>query len=62
MRISLSFFFLFTVIVGVLLFTRRMRLAAFLVSAIWGFLLAQTTIAPGVNDFLREVGRLLGGQ
>lgn len=62
MRISVSLFFLFTVTVGVMLFLRRLRVAAFIVSAIWGFLLAQTTAAPGVRSFLSEVARLFGAR
>jgi hypothetical protein len=62
MRITLSFFLIFTIIVVALLFMKRLRVAAFLVSAVWGFLLAQTAFAPGVNSFLTSLGRLFGGQ
>lgn len=62
MTISFSLFFLFTITVGALLFLRRLRVAAFLVSAIWGFLLAQTTAAPAVRSFLSEVARLFGAR
>lgn len=62
MKITISLFLLFTIIVGVLLFMKRMRAAAFLVSAVWGFLLAQTTAAPGVNNFLTDLARLVGAR
>jgi hypothetical protein len=61
-RVTLSFFFIFTIIVVTLLFLKRLRVAAFLVSAVWGFLLAQTAFAPGVSNFLTSVGRLFGGR
>jgi hypothetical protein len=62
MRVTFSLFFLFTVTIGVLLFLRRLRVAAFLVSAVWGFLLAQTAAAPGVNNFLTDIARLFGAK
>lgn len=62
MRITVSLFLLFTVTVGVMLFMKRLRVAAFLLSAIWGFLLAQTAAAPGVNNFLTAVARLVGAR
>jgi hypothetical protein len=62
MQITISLFLLFTIIVGTLLFMKRLRAAAFLVSAVWGFLLAQTTAAPGVNNFLSDLARLLGAR
>ena len=62
MRVTFSLFFLFTVTIGVLLFLRRLRVAAFLVSAIWGFLLAQTAAAPGVSRFLTDLARLFGAK
>jgi hypothetical protein len=62
MQITISLFLLFTIIVGILLFMKRLRAAAFLVSAVWGFLLAQTTAAPGVNSFLSDLARLLGAK
>jgi hypothetical protein len=61
-RITVSLFLLFTVTVGVMLFMKRLRVAAFLLSAIWGFLLAQTTAAPGVNNFLTALARLVGAR
>jgi hypothetical protein len=62
MRVTFSLFFLFTITVGVLLFLRRLRIAAFLVSAVWGFLLSQTTVAPGVSNFLSDIARLFGAR
>jgi hypothetical protein len=62
MQITISLFLLFTIVVGILLFMKRMRAAAFLVSAVWGFLLAQTTAAPGVNNFLTDLARLVGAR
>jgi hypothetical protein len=62
MRVSVSLFVLFTITVGVLLFMKRLRVAAFLVSAVWGFLLAQTTTAPAVNSFLTDLARLFGAR
>lgn len=62
MQITFSLFFLFSVTVVALLFVKRMRVPTFLVSAIWGFLLAQTTAAPSVRNFLSEVARLFGAR
>lgn len=62
MRITISLFVLFSVTVGVMLFMKRLRVAAFLLSAVWGFLLAQTAAAPGVNNFLTDLARLVGAR
>jgi hypothetical protein len=62
MRVTFSLFFLFTVTVGILLFSRRVRVAAFLVSAVWGFLLAQTAAAPSVRNFLTDLAQLFGAR
>jgi len=62
MRVTISLFFLFSVTVGILLFMKRLRVAAFLVSAVWGFLLAQTAAAPGVSNFLTDLARLFGAK
>jgi hypothetical protein len=45
-----------------MLFLKRLRVAAFLLCAVWGFLLAQTTAADGVNNFLTSVARLVGAR
>jgi hypothetical protein len=58
--VTISLFLLLTVIVAILFVARRLRVGAFLVSAIWGFLLAGTTLAPPVRGFIRNVARLLG--
>jgi hypothetical protein len=62
MKVTFSLFFLMTVIAGVLLYLKRIRIAAFLVSAIWGFMLSQSTAAPAVQNFLSSVARLFGAQ
>jgi hypothetical protein len=61
-RITISLFLLFTVTVGVMLSLKRLRVGAFLLCAVWGFLLAQTTAAPGVNNFLTALARLVGAR
>ncbi len=60
MKISISLFVLFTVVIGVMMYVKRLRVAAFLVSAVWGFLLAQTTAASSVQTFLSGIARLFG--
>jgi hypothetical protein len=61
-RVTISLFLIFSITVGVMLFVKRLRVGAFLLCAVWGFLLAQTTAAPGVNNFLTSVARLIGAR
>jgi hypothetical protein len=41
---------------------KRLRVGAFLLCAVWGFLLSQTAAAPGVNNFLTSLARLFGAK
>jgi hypothetical protein len=60
MSVTVSLFLLVTVIIAVLLGVKRLRVGAFLLCAIWGFLLAGTSFSPAVRQFIRNVARLLG--